>query len=80
MAKDLILGIESSCDDTAAALVDRTGRVLSSVVAPQTTVHSVFGGVYPEFASRAHISSIVGTVERALMEANVAPSDLRRLV
>ncbi|MEI9994705.1 MAG: tRNA (adenosine(37)-N6)-threonylcarbamoyltransferase complex transferase subunit TsaD [Rhizomicrobium sp.] len=76
MRKELVLGIESSCDDTAASVVDRAGNVLSSVVATQTKVHSAFGGVYPEFASRAHISTIVGTVEKALADAGAVPRDL----
>nr|VFK56065.1 MAG: hypothetical protein BECKTUN1418F_GA0071002_10801 [Candidatus Kentron sp. TUN]VFK62257.1 MAG: hypothetical protein BECKTUN1418E_GA0071001_10771 [Candidatus Kentron sp. TUN] len=51
--KGLILGIESSCDDTGAALVDEEGGVRSSIIAPQTHIHSQYGGGYPEFASRS---------------------------
>ena len=76
---DLILGIETSCDDTAAAVVDREGRVLSSVVASQLHVHAAFGGVYPEYASRAHVAAIVPAVEAALKQAGIAPRDLRAL-
>lgn len=75
----VILGIESSCDDTAVAVVDREGRVLSSVVASQTAIHAPFGGVYPEFASRAHVASILPTVEKAMTDADIAPSDLRAI-
>ena len=76
---ELILGIESSCDDTAAAIVDADGRILSSVVASQVQVHAPFGGVYPEFASRAHVESIIPTVNRALSEAGVDGRELRAI-
>jgi N6-L-threonylcarbamoyladenine synthase len=79
MSKDLILGIESSCDDTAAAVVDRDGNVLSSIIASQTHIHSHWGGVYPEFASRAHALTVIPTIERALVEANVKGSDLKAI-
>ncbi len=66
------LGIETSCDETAAAVV-REGRVvLSNVVASQVPLHVRFGGVVPEVASRAHLESIVGVVEAALAEAGVS--------
>lgn len=73
---NLVLGIESSCDDTAAAVVDRSGKVLSSVIASQILIHSSWGGVYPEFASRAHVENIVPTILQAMRAANVTPSDL----
>ncbi|MDX2234296.1 MAG: tRNA (adenosine(37)-N6)-threonylcarbamoyltransferase complex transferase subunit TsaD [Hyphomonadaceae bacterium] len=76
---DLILGIESSCDDTAAALVDVHGRVHASVIASQTDIHAAHGGVYPELASRAHVQSIVRTVDRALMDAGVRGPELRAI-
>jgi N6-L-threonylcarbamoyladenine synthase len=79
MSQDVILGIESSCDDTAAAVVDRDGNVLSSVIASQTHIHSHWGGVYPEFASRAHALVVVPTIERALKEANVEGPDLKAI-
>ncbi len=75
----LILGIESSCDDTAAAVVDAHGRVLASVIASQTDIHAAHGGVYPELASRAHVQSIVRTVDRALADADVKGPDLRAI-
>ena len=50
----IILGIESSCDDTAAAVVRDDGTILSSIVADQTALHAAFGGVVPEIAARAH--------------------------
>ena len=70
----LILGIESSCDDTSAA-VFREGVVLSNVVANQD-VHQAYGGVVPEVASRAHLENIVPVVDTALQKAGVAPADL----
>lgn len=69
-----ILGIESSCDETAAAVYTDNG-LISNVVASQT-VHEKYGGVVPELASRAHQQSIYGTVEQALNEAGMAPSDI----
>ena len=51
----LVLGIESSCDETGAAIVDETGRVLSDVVHSQVSLHAPYGGVIPELASRDHL-------------------------
>jgi N6-L-threonylcarbamoyladenine synthase len=79
MSRDLILGIESSCDDTAAAVVDADGTVLSSAIATQTAIHAAWGGVYPEFASRAHVESIIPTIAQALAEAKVEGRDLRAI-
>lgn len=75
----LILGIESSCDDTAAALVDADGRVIASVVASQTDVHAAHGGVYPELASRAHTEAVLRVIDRALKDAGVAGPSLRAI-
>ncbi|MGI4758985.1 MAG: tRNA (adenosine(37)-N6)-threonylcarbamoyltransferase complex transferase subunit TsaD [Janthinobacterium lividum] len=72
----LILGIESSCDETAAAVV-RSGReVLSNVVASQMEMHALYGGVVPELASREHLRNIVPVVREAMRQAGVAPADL----
>ena len=71
-----ILGIESSCDETAAAVLTHDGRVLSNVVASQTLVHAKFGGVVPELAARAHISQIHGVVMEALTQAKLSVHDL----
>jgi N6-L-threonylcarbamoyladenine synthase len=76
MNNDIVLGIETSCDDTAVALVNSAGQVLSSVVASQLDIHSAFGGIYPEFAARAHISSIIPTVHEAMHRADVKPEQL----
>lgn len=71
---DIILGIESSCDDTSAAVI-KDGVLLSNVIASQD-VHRAFGGVVPELASRAHELNIVPVVSEALSRAGVAASDL----
>ena len=70
----VILGIETSCDETAAAVVMGGNDVLSSVVATQIEEHARFGGVVPEVASRAHLESIVPVVRQAFDEAGILPS------
>ncbi|MGA3135668.1 MAG: tRNA (adenosine(37)-N6)-threonylcarbamoyltransferase complex transferase subunit TsaD [Terracidiphilus sp.] len=75
-ARGLILGIESSCDETAAAVVERGSRTLSSVVASQIATHARYGGVVPELASREHLRAIVPVVRAALAQANVTLADL----
>jgi tRNA N6-adenosine threonylcarbamoyltransferase len=72
----LVLGIESSCDETAAAVVAGGRRILSSVVASQTDIHSKYGGVVPELASREHLRQIVPVVREALEQAHVSLADL----
>jgi N6-L-threonylcarbamoyladenine synthase len=74
--RGLILGIESSCDETAAAVVERGARTLSSVVASQIATHAKYGGVVPELASREHLRAIVPVVRAALAEAGVTLGDL----
>ena len=77
-----ILGIETSCDETAAAVVETTGdaarpwRVRSNVIASQTDVHREWGGVVPELASRQHVRDICGVVERALADAQCGWPDV----
>src|SRR5215472_7604139 len=65
-----VLGIESSCDETGAALVDDDGRVLSDVVESQVARHAPFGGVVPELASRDHLRNLGPVVRAALAAAN----------
>ncbi|MBS0158297.1 MAG: tRNA (adenosine(37)-N6)-threonylcarbamoyltransferase complex transferase subunit TsaD [Nitrospira sp.] len=65
------LGIETSCDETAAAVLDGKGRVLANVISSQQTVHERFGGVVPELASRAHIQNVDHVTRRALDEAGL---------
>jgi N6-L-threonylcarbamoyladenine synthase len=72
----LVLGVETSCDDTAVALVDPHGSVIASCFASQAALHTTFGGVYPELASRAHIDKILPTVQAVLSDSGVRPSDL----
>lgn len=67
-----ILGIETSCDETAASVIEDGARILSSVVASQVTVHHPYGGVVPELASRKHIEAIVPVVEEALETAGIS--------
>ena len=72
----IVLGIESSCDETAAAVLEDGRRVRSSIVASQDAVHAPYGGVVPELASRRHLEVIVPVVERALDEAGLRLPDL----
>ncbi|MGQ9631231.1 MAG: tRNA (adenosine(37)-N6)-threonylcarbamoyltransferase complex transferase subunit TsaD [bacterium] len=72
----IILGIESSCDDTSAALLGEGGRVLSNIVSSQIEAHRKFGGVVPEIASRHHIEAISPIVEEAMNQADVRYKDL----
>jgi N6-L-threonylcarbamoyladenine synthase len=72
----LILGIETSCDETAAAVVEDGRLTLSSIVSSQVAVHAPYGGVVPELASRHHIENICPVIEAALAEAKVGLADL----
>ncbi len=71
-----VLAIETSCDETAAAVVEDGNHVLSSVVSSQTEIHSTFGGVVPEIASRAHLELLGPVVLEAMKRAGTAPEDL----
>src|ERR1700684_862092 len=71
-----ILGIESSCDETAAAIVADGRDILSSVVASQIDVHRKYGGVVPELASREHLRNIVPVVREALERAGLTLEDV----
>jgi N6-L-threonylcarbamoyladenine synthase len=72
----LVLGIESSCDETAAAILQDGRRILSNVIASQIAVHRKYGGVVPELASRHHLDNIVTIVDAAFQEAAVAPQEI----
>jgi N6-L-threonylcarbamoyladenine synthase len=72
----IVLGIESSCDETAAALVRDGNKILSSVVASQEEVHHRFGGVVPELASRRHLQSIIPVMRQALAQAGISFADI----
>ena len=72
----LILAIESSCDETAAAVVKNGRTVLSSVINSQIDIHTLYGGVVPEIASRKHIENINPVIELALKQADVTLDDI----
>ena len=72
----LVLGIESSCDETAAAVVRDGCEIVSSVISSQIEMHKPFGGVVPELASREHLEKIEPIVEEALKLAGVSFSDI----
>ncbi|MFW6367377.1 MAG: tRNA (adenosine(37)-N6)-threonylcarbamoyltransferase complex transferase subunit TsaD, partial [bacterium] len=71
-----ILGIETSCDETAASVVERGTLVCSNVIASQVDKHAAYGGVIPELAAREHARAIDGIVEAALAEAETSPESL----
>ena len=71
-----ILGIETSCDETAAAVVEEGSAIISNVVASQNEIHAQYGGIYPEIASRVHIETIHNIVTTALSEAHVSLDDI----
>jgi N6-L-threonylcarbamoyladenine synthase len=75
----VILGIETSCDETAAAVVTGDGRVLSSVVSSQADLHARFGGVVPEIASRRHLELVVPAVRSALDDAGASLDGIERI-
>ncbi len=75
----IILGIETSCDDTAVAIIEATGentRVLSNIVSSQTELHSEWGGVVPNLAAREHSKNIIPVLETALKEARISPQEV----
>ena len=76
MKDTLILAIESSCDETAASVVKNGRTILSNVISSQIALHTLYGGVVPEIASRKHIEKINQVIEQALTEAGVTLDDL----
>lgn len=76
MKQEKILAIETSCDETAAAVVEGGTTLLSNVVATQMEIHQKFGGVVPELASRHHIEQITIVIEEALNEAKVTMEEI----
>ncbi len=72
----LILGIETSCDETAAAIVKDGNQILSNIVSSQVKLHAPHGGVVPELASRAHIERIIPVIDQATRKARIKPRDL----
>ncbi len=75
----MILGIETSCDETAAALVSPDGRILSSIVSSQADLHARYGGVVPEVASRRHLELIVPVIGEALAQGAATLDDVERV-
>jgi N6-L-threonylcarbamoyladenine synthase len=75
----MILGLETSCDETAAALVDPDGRIRASVVASQVELHARFGGVVPELASRRHLELVTPVIREALARAGATLEDVDRV-
>ncbi len=71
-----ILALETSCDETAAAVVEGGTRILSNIVASQVDLHAAFGGVFPEVASRKHIEVVYGVIEQAMQAAHIGYDDL----
>jgi N6-L-threonylcarbamoyladenine synthase len=71
-----ILGIETSCDETAASVVEDGRLILSSIVASQVDLHAQFGGIFPEVASRQHIKTIYPVIDEALQQAHLTLADL----
>ncbi len=72
----LMLGIETSCDETSAAVVDRDGTVRTNLIASQILRHRPFGGVVPEIASREHLEQIMPLLDKALADADIGLDDL----
>ena len=77
--RTLILGIETSCDETAAALVTEDGEILSNVVSSQAELHARYGGVVPEVASRRHLELVTPVIREALAEAGATLDDVDRV-
>lgn len=72
----IVLGIETTCDETAVAVVVDGHEILSNIIASQTDLHAEYGGVFPELASRRHLEAILPTVEEALRVAEVRPEEI----
>ncbi len=71
-----ILGIESSCDETAASIVENGNHILSNVVVSQIDIHAAYGGVIPEVAARSHIEAINPVIKKSLSDANLSIDDI----
>ena len=72
----MILGIETSCDETAAAVVTRDGEILANVVASQAELHAAYGGVVPEIASRRHLELVTPVIQEALDRAGASLDEI----
>ena len=76
MDKKIILGIETSCDETAAAVVDSGTKIISNIVASQASLHATFGGIVPEVAARAHLKNISFIVSESLNKSKIDVSKI----
>jgi N6-L-threonylcarbamoyladenine synthase len=76
MPPRLVLGIETSCDETAAAVVDEDRRIRGDLILSQISLHQPYGGIVPEIAARAHLDHLDELIERVLAEAGVGFDDL----
>ena len=74
-----ILAIETSCDETAAAVIENGRVLLASTVASQMDIHARYGGVYPEVAARQHVLTILPVIEQTLAQAHLALSDINAI-
>src|SRR6185295_15804578 len=72
----LVLGIETSCDETASAMVEDGHRILSNVIYSQVKTHAAYGGVVPEIASREHLAKITAVVEQAIFDSGKTLADV----
>ncbi len=79
MASEYLLAIESTCDETACAVIDSAGKVISECVATQETFHEKFAGVVPEIAARAHLERILPVIDTALRDSRCKPEQLRAI-
>lgn len=73
----MFLGIETSCDETSVAVIDEDYKILSNIVSSQEEIHKEFGGVFPEFAARAHIERILSVFNEAIKQAKITTRDLK---
>src|SRR5690349_16420732 len=76
MPPRLVLGLETSCDETAAAVVDEARAIRADLVLSQTALHQPYGGIVPEIAARAHLEHLDSLVKRALQDAGIGFGDL----
>ena len=74
-----ILGIETSCDETAAAIVENGDQILSNVVVSQIDIFASYGGVIPEIAARSHLEAILPVIHQAFTEAGLKPNDWSKI-
>ena len=79
MKDELILAIESSCDETAVAVLKNNQELLANVISTQIAVHQKYGGVMPEIASRLHVENISIVIKEALEKANISLDDLQEM-